>query len=218
MWATSFESNYESVKYLTDLVIGSSELGQLIDTYYARQFQIHKHSSFDDIHNYLRQEINEYEIIALVRNHFDVYQSFYGWIERIFKFHAQRTGISLCQLKEKVIDPQGEYHFEKWGSAIAYASSTSLNSFVEICLTENKLPRETYLKRSGYGKHGNIRFFCLNDIESLYQYIESKCGLVLPRAVFNRSNKRDNPIPGLNKSQADRIKQLYLEDFEYFDF
>lgn len=215
---TSVEKSYEKVCNWDDLIVGSTENGEVIQQYYSKRFGIAKHSSVNDIIAAIGIErLNEYVGFSLVRDPWSVTESFYTWIAKIFSYHALIAGLTADDLKNAVSIGTDRFHFSKWGAAIAYSKSHNFDEFVRVCLQEKYLPRESMYSRLNVGKKGEPKhIYSIDDIENLWSALESHIGKKLQRVHTNKS--ANSSRYQWSRASYSEISDLFAEDIKYFKF
>lgn len=214
---TSVERAYESVALLTDLIIGSTKFGEAAQSHYSEKFGVGKHASADNMSQALGSKWKDLRKFALVRNHFRVYESYYGWIERVISYNAQEKQQSVDQACAAVRNGAGEYHFEKWGVAVAYSHTSSFDEFMAYTLEKKIGVRETYLRRMNHDLNkDSLEVFDLSEMDLFWDRFSAAVGTKIPRKHENKS--RSSKAMSWSKENIDGVLGLFRDDFEFFGF
>ena len=214
---TSVERAYEDVALLTDVIIGSSTFGEQVQEHYVAKFGVGKHADADDTRLALGRNWNDLYKFAIVRNHFRVLESFFGWAKRIVTHNAQETGKDTDFVRRAVSEESGIYLFEKWGVIKAYCATSSFSEFIEFVVEKHASPQETFLERLNYDENkDSLSLFKIDDMEEFWRALEARSGVRLKRMHVNRSERAQ--VFDWPEDATRKILDTYHDDFEFFDF
>jgi hypothetical protein len=218
---TSIEKSYGEVAHWSDIVIGSSDIGRAIQIEYERKFGLSKHSSVQEIANVIGlNEYHDLEKFALIRDPFQIVESFYTWIDGVFRFASRKTGLSVDQIKATIAASNGEsgrFHFSNWGASRAFSQSSTFAEFVDQALKNKWLPLAPLRSRLGVGTDLEPRFiYRLDQIDHLWNALETHLGIRLDRLHSNRSRK--SHVYKWRAGHVSEIRKIFADDISCYDF
>lgn len=218
---TSVEQSYEAVAHWSDFIIGSTGFTDAMNNYFLHKLSLSKHSSVMDVVKAIgADDYLEMTGFALVRSPYSIYESFYGWIGKIFAYSARVNNLTVSDIKRMVAAGGKEatrLHFSKWGSSVAYANSNSFNEFVEIALENQYLPQGSMCKRLGIGTKFEPEYiFQLENIERFWGALENYLGTPLNRSHSNASKTTEGH--SWTRINAEKVGAVFSEDIGFFKF
>ena len=188
-----------------DIVIGgdsSCEDGKDVER--NRQNKIHKHSTAEEIKDFVGEEIwNQYFVFAFTRDPFSRAVSLYEWWHQTpWKGDQQR--------KKKIMDMS----FEEF---LNCHEDEEINGKPMIHYLTSKQEKDFH---SDYAF--NIKVDYLGRLEDIWggcAYIFGRLGLPHVHVIeANKTKKRKKIEEYYNPKSASRLRQLYLEDFKTFNY
>lgn len=218
---TSVEQSYGKVAHWSDVILGSTETGQRIDAYYRAKFSLSKHSPVMEIVAAVGPEVFcNWKVFALRRNPFRVYESFYGWIQGIFGYHARNSQMEVNDLKQLISsgDERGaSFHFSNWGSAIAFANSANFAEFTRLCLDNSYLPQQSMTSRLALDTEFEPDVLVdLENIDQLWRALEAHIGRPLDR-LHSNAHRRQRTFRW-EPDSVQRVSELFAEDIARFGY
>lgn len=218
---TSVEKSYEKHALFNDVIVGSTEMGEEIQKHYFNKYGIGKHSDADSIIKLIGvKRWKEFHTYAIVRNPFSVYESLYKWINGIFRFHSRKHNIDYEQLKYKISLNSTGMHFEKWGSAQAFANSNDFSSFIQYAIDYKILPTMNFTKLLNmHNNDKNVKYiYKLEEIDKLWDSLSDKLGVSLDKIHANKSSYTQNEKLKWNDSHIKYLKNIYNEELIVFNY
>lgn len=187
---TSIERSYEQFSCWDDLIIGSTEHGEKIQNFYLSRFGLHKHSTPNDLRNLnLPHPYPDYTSVALVRNPFDMYESLFRWaiksVRHVRKFQYEAT-------LRKIRDGKISKPFARWPAirALAWANG-DFQLFLDHLIQTHPKSFRSFSEQLELGDSnpGVKLVFKLEEIEPLWDLLDSVVGSKLQRSHMNRTDK-----------------------------
>lgn len=218
---TSVERSFQKIAKWNDLVIGSSELGEIIQYPYKKQFGLEKHNTAHQLLDIVGKDIwNEFQTLTVVRHPISIYKSFFKWSNSVI-FWKTRQGLGTREsfkesIKNTNFDITEEYKFLRWGAIESLLFTENFEQFVEYAIRKNKLPGT--LKERLSNKSDEIivkRIFKLEEMENFWHYFSEITGTFFKNIQENKSRNFETPL-------TDKIRELIYDrhkiDFDYFNY
>jgi hypothetical protein len=219
---TSIESALSEHLTWSDLILGSTPLGQAMDDQFRKRYGLDKHSSVRDIERVCGAEVvRNYYLFSLVRHPLDRLCSLYNFVGSIIERWARSKSISIAQIPDFVAKhPKLAVPSLTWPASIAFLESSSFAEFIRherLTMDQGFHSQVSRLRGlSGESLEGDV--FRLEDLSN---WLPKLCS----------SLKIDFSMPHLNKSQlklvtreivpavdAQYIENCYAEDFAAFGY
>lgn len=218
---TSVERAYDKVSHWSDVIIGSTDVGSMIQPSYLERFGLGKHSTVMQIVESIGPEMyQKMAVFALVRDPFSVTESFFRWIQGMFRHTARKLGTDIDSLRRSILigdDRAQQIHFASWGSAQAFAAHGDFRGFTAYCLENQCLPQKAMADRLAVGTEFEpVHIHSLTQIDRFWLALEAHLGRSLEHVHVNRSRPcADFDWP---EEHVRAIRDLFARDVEVFDF
>ncbi len=218
---TSVENALQPYLHWSDMIIGSTEFGEKLQSLYYERFgrnevnenMLWKHSSAKDIHAFIGKEYwDDFTKISIVRNPEDIVKSLYSFSMMTIKYHIGR--LNRGTWKELIsTNSYPEYYPFTEGYIHAYAESvvndSGLDGFVDILFKKNHNFIKTQTERIQVNNNIDMGFIIdLSDIDRGWKTIKN--ALQLPSNVALEKLNASEP---LNITLSNRSKKIIRNHF-----
>lgn len=197
-----------------DLVIGSTELGELIQPYYNKLFGLNKHSFARDIKSVIGTETwNEYFKFAFVRHPYSRTVSLYSYIQRLTETKSLRDYIRFLLGKTRI---------QSWPIVQAYLETKDFSEFIrcEKFLNDKITASQTEYLSDERGKIDVDFIGKMENLEKDFAVIADKFNLKRITLGKNNVSHASNKSRKITLDEKDYtfLQKLYIYDFENFEY
>jgi hypothetical protein len=212
---SSLEIALEPFLGWNDLILGSTEFGEVNDRFYRKRYGLHKHSTLADVYGVVgRQFADSFFKFALVRNPVARICSLYNFCGSIVNEILVDKEITPDQLREEYEFRKLEHVELEWYSTQCFINQT-FDQFIrneDLLRVDQALwPQSAFLMLDG--SMIVDKFFRLEELDLALPEIEARLDV---RLRVNHENKSTVKFIGQNDLGSDDIKYLraiYESDF-----
>ena len=219
---SSFEIAAEPTLAWNDLLLGSTETGEILNKYYSKRHRLAKHSSLSDVTQVCGvANIEDYRYLTLVRHPIKRAISLYRFVETIISGFCQRKGVSLSQIKEQHEIFIKQYEVLRWPASRAYVMSEGDH---ESYFTHAELDKEvgmqsqiTQISVNG-AIPSQLRIVRLEDIKQAGSIFKDFTGKELEIPHSNKSRTKPLTDDDLSASVKDYLYARFKVDLDRFNY
>lgn len=220
---TSLEVALEKYLGWNDILLGSTNFGEMINDYYRKRFGLHKHSSVMDIEGICGEEIlRSYYVFSLVRNPVSRIVSLYNFVGSIVLGWADSFNLNILEIRE---DPEKLESFTSKRPELGWASSRAFimaNSFSEFIRSE-MLRYETAFRTQASqlrSRNGTLigEPYKIEMAEDWQASLSRKLGLEIQMHRENESPRKLIAASDLSSEDTAFLKEKFREDFVIFGY
>jgi hypothetical protein len=198
-----------------DIVSGGTNFGEKIQQSYFERFNLHKHSTAQEIRQVVGNDIwDNYFTFTFVRNPYDRAVSLYTWVERMVKKAGYKRFAPFKFVRKK--------NFWNFPATQAFLRTNSFSEFIRdndlLERAAGMRPQATWLVDD---KEGLIVDYVgkVENLKNDFNAIAKKLQLAPhPIGVHNRSRSRNREAYLNRHSDYEFLYHHFRRDFELFDY
>ena len=219
---TSVELALEPMLSWSDLILGSSAFGEMIDAHYKSRFGLSKHSSLAEIENICGKQIcRSYAVFATVRHPLDRLCSVYNYVGSKVHDWAERHRIPLEDLAGHLTEQaRAQAPVLKWPAAKAFIGTSTFSQFIRDERVRAAAPFRTqasYL-RSVEGGEMRAAVFRLEDKSMWGAGLQAILGTSPTLPHSNRSRLQFITAERVSTQDRHYVEESFKEDFAAFAY
>jgi len=201
-----------------DIVLGGTPFAEVLSPAYETAFNLHKHSTIDEIEATCGPEIvNDYYSFAFVRNPLVRTVSLYNYVADLFRGEGFTMGLTHDEMLDaaRAQDPKYFHHILDWAASRAYYTSPDFSDFIRSPELESDIgfrPQvESLQSRKGdlmvdqLFKHEHL----MRDLPRLWEKLG--CRFMLP--VWNRPKYHLLNPGDVSADDQEFLRARFAEDY-----
>ena len=187
---TSVEQAFARHAGWSDIIVGSTRLGEFLTPYYRWRYGLKKHSRASQIRSAVAPQLWDHAWkAALVRHPMRALESLHGWIAGLVDDYKVQQQIDHAEFVRRTNAGALPGFLGRSRITRAYAATTDFSQFVDAALKAGFLrPSQTQWLSDGERLIVDD-VFKLEEIERFWQALEARTGLKVERLHANRSAK-----------------------------
>jgi hypothetical protein len=202
-----------------DLVLGSTEIGELVNTSFQRRFNLHKHSSIKQIAQVVGEDLFQRMYrFALVRNPVDRIVSLYNFLGTLVKSIAENRRITIAELRQDIDELSGSIPELGWYSTRCYLTYDFSRFIRDETLLKEDVAFASQFEMLEINNSVVADYFKLEDISEGIGCIRKRLGLDIDMPHENKSICKDISVNDLGTQDIDYLKNLYKDDYNAFGY
>jgi hypothetical protein len=219
---TSIELALNPFLSWSDLILGSSNFGEKIDSYYRARFGLSKHSSIADIERVCGEEILcDYYVFATVRDPLDRLCSLYNYVGSKVYDWAERERIPLGEAAAHITkEAEERAPALKWAASRAFVEAQTFSRFIRHEKLSAAAAFRSQTERLRSQKDGTIRaqFFRLEDREAWHSQLQKILGLEFTIPHANRTRLQLMRRDEISTEDRRYVEARFSDDYAAFGY
>lgn len=219
---TSVEVGLEPHLAWNDLLLGSTEFGEVASEFYQGRHGLSKHSSLSDVERVCGKKIlSSHYVFANVRHPVARICSLYNYVAGQVAILHREHGITLQALRDRYDDYlYPHYWVLGWAAAQAYAKTSNFSEFLRHPALEQDpgYAGQAMRLRTSFGTMPVQAFRLEDQLEEMVTALQERFGF---RAEIPHENRSMEPL--MRRSDVEPGDQAFIherfrEDFELFGY
>ena len=214
---TSLEKAYEKQMGWNDLIIGSTIIGERIQSYYLKKFNLHKHSTSLEIQKAIGEDYWKKQFsFALVRHPRSIYESYFKWANSLLFYKSGGNGKLLSTWKKNCLEYRYDHDFLSWPTIHEALFTEDFNEYIFQLLTKNQIRETCFSFISDANACPLItKYYKLENIEEMWLELSEKFGYKINPLKENVSKPINIKWSSETKVLVDEKHQIDYEFFKY---
>lgn len=219
---SSFEIAAEPTLDWNDLLLGSTETGEMLNKYYRKKYHLTKHSSLNDVLRICGTEnLENYRYLTLIRHPIKRAISLYRFVGTRINLLCQSKGVSLEQLNDQYELFRKRFELLRWPASKAYVMTHGQH---ESFFMHGELEKEVGMQPqfNQISINGDIpsqlKIVRLEDIKQASSVFKDFTGKELEIPHSNKSNTKSLTVDDLSPSVKDYLHARFKVDLDRFNY
>ncbi len=216
---TSVETILEPYMMWNDLVLGSTELGALLNPFYSSRYGLTKHSKLARIEEVCKDYVDwkNFHCFALVRHPLTRVCSLYNWVAQVVRDCQKQSGFEMADIKLNCETLATKFPQLTWKPVQSFLSSSCFSDFIrseQLWYAPAMHTQISFLQAT----HQQAVPFKLEELEKLNDHLSELLGtrIIIP----HMNTTREQLIVPANVTPSDRsiIETNFANDYNSFGY
>ena len=218
---TSVEKALEPFLHWNDVVLGSTDFGELASEHFMKRFGLYKHSWVEDVERVCGQVVlDNYYMFATVRHPVGRICSLYNFIAGLVHDLEQGLGLTRRELRKRYDELASTQWLLEWAGTKAMVFASDFSGFIRDPRVEEDSGYESQAARLK-SLDGSLRVECFrleDQLDDMLRMISDRFGMrpVIPHE--NKSGFKAVRREDVGALDLDFLHRRFKEDFDLFGY